>query len=110
MPCRPYRHGDVAGISCGPALRQTPCEVPGCGRPHVRLCDFELTAPPLDGAAGKKPRTCDIRLCERHAWPVPGKGDTDLCPAHRCHTKRQRNQCAIDSVGLGARRGGQYAQ
>lgn len=108
MPCTPIRHGSISGVACGPRRRAAPCDVPGCERPHVALCDYQLAAPPLDSGscpASNKPRTCDLKLCERHRWPVPGKVDTDLCPAHRLHAERQRNQCVLNSVGGESRRG-----
>ncbi len=56
---------------------------PGCNRPHVALCDYPVER------KGKK-GTCDIRMCERCRWAVPGKDDTDYCPVHRRHVQREQ--------------------
>lgn len=76
MPCEPFRLGNVSGIVCTRGRRsKSPCDVPGCSRPHVALCDYPLT--------GAKPRSCSKHMCSSHKWPVPGLPDTDYCPAHR---------------------------
>lgn len=49
------------------------CGCPGCFERTSVLCDFELR--------GKKTgKTCDARLCLKHAVPVGP--DRHLCPAH----------------------------
>jgi hypothetical protein len=56
-------------IVCGSRMRAPKCSVPGCNRPHTRLCDQRL-------ARG----TCDAKLCSNHA--IRMGVDSDLCPAH----------------------------
>ena len=50
-----------------------PCAIPGCGRPHAKLCDWPVYR-------RGKPGTCDIKVCEAHAHH--SEPDRDLCPAH----------------------------
>ena len=59
-------------ILCG-GRRVAPCSVPGCGRPHEKLCDAPLWK-------GAPRRTCDAKLCATHAQHV-GK-NRDYCAAH----------------------------
>lgn len=82
MPCRQVGNA----IVCTRGRSGAPCSVPGCGAPHVALCDFPVARA---GRAG----TCDAKLCERHRVRQPGK-DRDFCPPHakaespfcRCHS------------------------
>jgi hypothetical protein len=89
MACEPFRIGDISGFACtrGPRRKAASCQVPGCQRPHVKLCDQELkpAQAQLPGCecVTAAPKTCDLRLCAAHAWTVPGHQDRDLCPAHR---------------------------
>ena len=88
MACEPFRIGDISGFACtrGPRRRVALCQVPGCQRPHVKLCDQEpsqrrhncrdANASPLR----RKPAICACIACMR---AVPGQQDRDLCPAHR---------------------------
>lgn len=77
MPCTPINlGGGVTGIICTRGRRPGPCSVPGCGRPHEVLCDYQLV--PLE--FGKEPKTCDAKLCRRCAKHVGP--DRDLCPPH----------------------------
>ena len=71
MPCTPFRMPTgESGFMCTRGGREAPCSVPGCGRPHKRLCDWEIGP----GA------TCDARLCDEHATKIAP--DRDLCPTH----------------------------
>lgn len=92
MACTPFQIGNMSGFACGPRKRVAPCSVPGCTRPHVALCDYELVPKkePEQGAFSMittsvtlPPKTCDLKLCASHKWPIPGEKDRDLCPAHR---------------------------
>lgn len=74
MTCTRIDLGDgVVGIVCTRDRPAAPCELPGCGRPHVRLCDW-----PVQRSPGKW-STCSLRLCEAHAAEHP---ERDYCPAH----------------------------
>jgi hypothetical protein len=74
MPCRTIvdGHGGFA-IVCSRGQRAASCEEPGCMAPGTQLCDYPLTGE----KAGK---TCDRRICRRHANHVGH--DRDVCPAH----------------------------
>lgn len=89
MPCTPFvlPDGSAAGIICtrGPRRAAEPCQVPGCTRPHVALCDWKVSR---EG----RPGTCDLRICAGHRWPIPGERDKDLCPAHRKLHEQQTPQ------------------
>jgi hypothetical protein len=76
MSCEIIRgeDGAVEMIVCSRGRRASRCQVPGCARPHTALCDW-----PLSGA--KAGATCDLRLCDSHRRPQPGR-DRDFCPAH----------------------------
>lgn len=101
MACQPFTIGGVSGFMCGPRKRSQPCAVPGCGRPHIALCDYEL-AVPIESAGRAQTsantreaiktmhpqKTCDMKLCTSHLWKVPGKEDRDLCPVHRKMTEK----------------------
>lgn len=81
MTCRSIDLGNgVVGIVCGRREGPPkPCIVPGCGKPHARLCDWPVLR-------RGKPTTCDLKLCEGHATKV---GELDYCPAHaRAHAGR----------------------
>jgi hypothetical protein len=52
------------------ARRRDKCSVRDCDKPHIALCDHEI-APGV---------TCDARLCDRHAYHMPG--NRDFCPKH----------------------------
>jgi hypothetical protein len=54
--------------------RAANCDVPQCGRPQAKLCDYPIKLP------GKRPKTCDMKLCAVHAHPVGA--NLDYCPAH----------------------------
>jgi len=83
MACTVMKLGDgTTAIVCGSRRRSSPCSVPGCGRPSTRLCDYPLA--PLE--FGNEPVTCDARLCPIHAVKVGP--NTDCCPAHAKHIKK----------------------
>lgn len=54
-------------------LRVDPCEIPGCGFKHSKLCDYPVKRAGVLG-------TCDLKLCHHHARSVGP--DRDYCPAH----------------------------
>lgn len=58
---------------CTRGQRNAPCSVPGCSQRHQFLCDWKLKGE----KAGK---TCDKKLCAKHARQVAK--DKHLCPAH----------------------------
>jgi hypothetical protein len=79
MPCTPFNLGNgVTGVICtrGRGAQRDPCSVPGCGRPHTKLCDYPLV--PLE--FGKEPKTCDAKICDRCAVHVGP--NCDYCPPH----------------------------
>ena len=49
--------------------------------------------------AGKQRRTCDLKLCAAHRWPVPGKVYTDLCPAHRRWAEQNQQKSSQPTTG-----------
>ncbi len=57
------------GIICGPRAPRRRCSVAGCCEWMAKLCDHP-----------KGRKTCDARLCARHA--TPAGPDRDLCPDH----------------------------
>ncbi len=74
MACERIPSGGSAIIICSRGRRsRSPCGVPGCGKPHTRLCDHPVTR---KGRAG----TCDAKLCDGHAHHY--EPDTDLCAPH----------------------------
>jgi hypothetical protein len=78
MACRaiPLAAGVVV-IACSRGQRVASCSVPGCGKPHVALCDWPT----------KPGKTCDAKLCEQHRHPVGP--DADYCPPHhKLHTAK----------------------
>lgn len=80
MRCTPIPGG---GFICDRRGSLPKCSVPGCHESAPFECDFELQLS-LGGGAAK---TCDKRLCARHATVVPEKkaanGDRyHLCPPH----------------------------
>jgi len=56
-------------IICG-VKTPGPCSVKGCNNRHTKLCDYPV---------GKN-KTCDRKLCDRHAESI-GE-DRDVCPEH----------------------------
>ena len=113
MPCTPFRMPTgESGFMCTRGGREAPCSVPGCGRPHKRLCDWEIGP----GA------TCDARLCDEHATKIAP--DRDLCPTHaklhaiatgtspadfvrllaECRAEAERSVYEVDLVALLTRR------
>lgn len=75
---------------CSRGQRRPPCSEVGCTAPAVAECDYELQG--SLAVEGAKPRTCDRRLCRRHAIRQPGRGadgsaERDYCPAHDRHEK-----------------------
>ncbi len=103
MPCILYRNGNVSGMVCRVRQHVASCQVPGCTRNHVALCDYELTPPSGAGECptARRRRTCDLRLCANHRWPVPGKRDADLCPAHRRAAEQTALSALPTTVGSG---------
>jgi hypothetical protein len=95
MACRGYRlPGGGQMIVCGPHRPRPPCEATDCGpRPaaHVALCDFPVVR-------NGRPATCDLKLCERHRWPMPGHADSDLCPAHRRLYEAEQGRLDVASL------------
>ena len=73
MPCDVIKSPEgLTVIACHRGPRRV-CAEPDCIYTATKLCDFPLTG----AKAGK---TCDRRLCERHAHETePGR---DLCPIH----------------------------
>jgi len=65
--------GGGAVIVCRGRARAARCQVSGCRRSGVALCDHKLEAY-QDG------RTCDLRLCDLHRTRTGP--DADLCPYH----------------------------
>jgi hypothetical protein len=72
MACRPIVDDDnrVIGLACGPGQKHGHCWE--CGLPSSSLCDGPGSAP------GK---TCDLKLCYKHAVHVTGK-NLDYCRMH----------------------------
>ena len=79
MPCEVIAPGVIA---CGRRRHAAPCQEPGCGRPHVALCDYPLSGP-------KAGQTCDRRMCGKHRHPVSGRRDTDYCGVHHRTTTKE---------------------
>lgn len=75
MACETFRTPNGIVVACG-RKRRAACQVPNCGRPHEKLCDFQVCAAPSSAGA----RTCDMKLCRAHAKSVGP--DRDFCPAH----------------------------
>lgn len=73
MTCRAVRVPGGAAIVCSLEPRPAPCMIPGCGRPHTKLCDFPVTR-------RGKTTTCDVKICDTHA--ISAGTDRDHCPAH----------------------------
>lgn len=74
MACRTLNLGDgVVGIACSRESRGK-CSAPGCSSRAAKLCDYPV------GKPGRKLKTCDAKLCARHAASV-GTG-RDYCPPH----------------------------
>jgi hypothetical protein len=74
MPCETIRLPDgSAVIACRGRTRAARCDIRGCRRSHVALCDHVLEGY-QDG------RTCNVRLCDLHRKRTGP--DTDLCPYH----------------------------
>jgi len=74
MECVPVRGKEMIAFVCGSRVRgnltREQCCCKDCGLPHTRLCDF-----PVSGG-----KTCDRKLCDRHAKRIgPEK---DYCPWH----------------------------
>ena len=95
MACTPMNVGGLQVIVCSRGTKRERCQVPGCSRWCVALCDYELSVPLARGVRPgtsektrsavkdlNTPKTCDIRLCAVHKWAIPGSEDRDLCPAH----------------------------
>jgi hypothetical protein len=58
-------------VVCGGRRRRAArCQVAGCLRPHVALCDHPMP----------NGKDCDVRICDRHRLVV-GVND-DRCPYH----------------------------
>lgn len=72
MPCRTIDLGGGAtAIVCSRgSSKQSPCDTPGCGRPHLALCDYPL----------KNGKTCDRKMCNLHRKSVGP--DRDYCGPH----------------------------
>jgi hypothetical protein len=87
MGCAIIEFGDGYGWIRGTGVKA--CSVPGCNRLSEYLCDFPIA----------RGRTCDARLCSRHARlqsrasteALPGLADVitrddetriDYCPTH----------------------------
>jgi len=86
MACEPIRIGSGLAMVCTRGPRRVPKGPPcvSCGKPSTALCDFQVTRElACAGHAGPSTAVCDQPICERCRWPVPGKVDTDYCPAHR---------------------------
>lgn len=71
MACRTIPIAGGFAILCGRGQRVAACSVPGCSRPHAKLCDFALA---------EKLGTCDAKLCATCAVHVGP--DRDYCPPH----------------------------
>lgn len=81
MQCRTIAAGPgMTAIVCGSRTRRAPCSVPGCGRPHTKLCDA-----PVNRKA--KPGTCDAKLCDAHATKLGP--ERDICPAHAARAAKE---------------------
>jgi hypothetical protein len=63
----------MVAIACGGRQARSTCSTPGCGRPTVALCDYEVVKK-------GKPGTCDAKLCDR-CRQRQGE-DRDFCPPH----------------------------
>jgi hypothetical protein len=81
MPCTKIDlgNGDFA-IACSRGRRAASCQEPGCNRPHVALCDFDL-------GPGAPRATCDRKMCAQHRRPQSGRGadgsaHRDYCTTH----------------------------
>lgn len=80
MACRPFVGPNGAvGFMCGPQGPRKACSAPGCTDRATKACDFPVNRP------GKKSRTCDADLCDRHATSM-GDG-LDWCPPHVRYAK-----------------------
>ena len=77
MPCHPITINGARGFVCvrgGPGSRSR-CSVDGCRGAVAFECDFEV-----DRSRSGKPKTCDAKLCDRHAAEVGP--DRHHCPRH----------------------------
>jgi hypothetical protein len=82
MACRPITDvtGRAIGLACGrTSTLPQPCQVPDCTNTTSKLCDWP------DMEAG---RTCDMRLCDAHAFNVAR--EVDYCPEHAAERARRR--------------------
>ena len=79
MTCEKVKIGNDVGFVCGPRRRSAkPCQF--CAAPHTKLCDFPIETRPTVGGGVLVVKTCDKRICDRHATSV-GE-DRDHCPTH----------------------------
>jgi hypothetical protein len=78
VTCRSVPVAGGVAIVCGRDQPAPPCAIPGCGRPHTRLCDHPVTR-------GGKVTTCDVKICDGHATSVGP--ERDYCPAHANATR-----------------------
>lgn len=90
MPCYPINDGTGrTGFVCTRGRRPAPCSVPGCGRPHTKLCDYPTKT---------KSGTCDAKLCDTHAvkqLDAIGEGERDsrdYCPPHAALAKQEASR------------------
>lgn len=83
--------GGVAVVCTGGGGRRLKCQVRGCTRGVVALCDHVLDP----YARGTKRRTCDARLCDEHRVRVGA--NRDLCPFHG--EGAQPRQCELFPQG-----------
>ena len=63
----------VNAIVCGlRGAKKKKCWVEHCTTPNTKLCDYPVE--------GKKSKTCDRPICDKHATSVGP--DRDVCPLH----------------------------
>lgn len=110
MPCTPFvlPDGSAAGIICtrGPRRAAEPCQVPGCTRPHVALCDWKVSREGRRcgdrwrwaftlGNALRCPRCA--RATEHHRAPREVV-EAEECLCGACRTRRKFEEDAADGA------------
>lgn len=72
MACRTVQMGDATMIVCSRGQKVKPCDVPGCRKSSVALCDAPVQS--------KFRKTCDRPMCDDHRYKVSNK--VDWCIFH----------------------------